>query len=379
MIYLNCAATSHRRPACVADAVMRAFAQSGSYGRGAGDEDLDAGRIVFRTREKLAWLLGFSHPERVCFSSGATQALNTAIMGMPRRYGRAIATDWDHNSTLRPLARLADEQGVRVEYVPAGSDGSLDYGALAALLEEPCDFVTCTHASNVTGMVCDASRVVAMAHAHGVPVILDAAQTAGSLPLSMEGLGVDVLCVTGHKALMGPTGTGAILVAPGVELAPLVEGGSGMASAERRQPAAWPEHLEAGTLNIQGIAGLEAAVDWLAEQGIESIASHEEALIERFRAGIEGVSGLKEYGCFDLPHSGIVSVNLGDVDSAVLADELAERYGIATRAGLHCAPRMHAALGTLEQGCVRFSFGWFTSENDIDAAVAALAEIAGGL
>ena len=378
MIYLNCAATSHERPPEVGEAVLRALEGFGSYGRGAGDEDLDATRLVFRTREKLCDLLGFSHPERVCFTSGATQALNTAILGLPRRHGRVVATDWDHNAVLRPLARLADEQGVQVDFVSAGSDGALDYAASKALLAEPCDYVVCTHASNVTGMVSDVWRIVAAAHAHGVPVVLDAAQTAGSLPLSMEELGVDVLCVTGHKALMGPTGTGAILVSPDVVLAPLVEGGSGMASAERRQPDAWPEHLEAGTLNIQGIAGLEAALDWLAEQGVDSIAVHEDALVGRFRAGIGDIPGLTLCGRFDGPHSGIVSVNLDGWDSAALAGELAERYGIATRAGLHCAPRMHAALGTLGQGCVRFSFGWFTCEDDIDAAIAALSEIAGG-
>ena len=377
MIYLNCAATSLCRPTCVGEAVLAAMSGCGSYGRGGGAEDLDAARMVFRTREKLAALLGFSHPERVCFTSGATQALNTALMGLPRVCGRVVATDWDHNAVLRPLARLADEQGVQVDFVPAGRDGALDYGALEALLAEPCDFVVATHASNVTGMVADAGRIASMTHAAGAPVVLDAAQTAGSLPLSMEELGVDVLCVTGHKALMGPTGTGAILVAPDIEMAPLIEGGTGVKSEERRQPAAWPEHLEAGTLNMQGIAGVEAALDWIDTCGVAAVHAHERALLERLVAGAAGIPGVETYGRFDDVHTGIVSLNVRDADSAKVADELAVRYGIATRAGLHCAPRMHGALGTLGRGCVRFSFGWFTSEEEIDAAIRALAEITG--
>lgn len=377
MIYLNCAATSFRRPDSVGRAVLAAMGSCGSYGRGSGGGDLDAARMVFSAREKLADFLGFSHPERVCFTSGATQSLNTAIMGMPRVHGRVIATDWDHNATLRPLARLADEQGVRVDFVPAGPDGALDLDVLETLLGEPADFIVCTHASNVTGMVADVAHVVSLGHAHGVPVVLDAAQTAGSMPLSMEGLGVDVLCVTGHKALMGPTGTGAILVSPHIEPAPLIEGGSGVRSAERRQPSVWPEHLEAGTLNMHGIAGLAAALDWLDDVGVAEIHAYESALLGRFLAGVSRIEGAEPYGTFDGAHCGIVSLNLRGWESSALADELAARYGIATRAGLHCAPRMHAALGTLGRGCVRFSFNRFTGTDDIDAALAALSELAG--
>lgn len=377
MIYLNCAATSRQRPACVGEAVMRAMGACGSYGRGAGGADLDAARMVFSTREKLARLLGFAHPGRVCFTSGATAALNTAIRGLPRIHGRVIATVWDHNAVLRPLARLADERGMRVDLVPADGRGRIDREALASLLGEPADFLVCTHASNVTGMVCDAAGIIALAHGKGVPVVLDAAQTAGCLPFSMEGLGADVVCVTGHKALMGPTGTGAILVAPGIDLAPLVEGGTGVRSAEPRQPSIWPERLEAGTLNIHGIAGLGAALEWLAETGVERIHVREQALLERFLAGTDGIEGLERYGSFEGTHAAIVSLNLRGRDAYELADMLGGDYGIATRAGLHCAPRMHGALGTQTCGAVRFSFGWFTSEDDIDAACAALREIAG--
>ena len=376
MIYLNCAATSFKRPACVGEAVLAAMSGLGSYGRGAGDEDLDAARTIYRTREKLAALLGFSHPERVCFTSGATQALNTAIMGLSRTHGRVIATVWEHNASLRPLARLEDEQGVRVGYVPTLRNKALNMEVLEALLEEPADFLVCTHASNVTGMVTDVAAIAALAHARGVPVVLDAAQTAGSLPFSMEELGVDVLSVTGHKGLMGPTGTGAILVAPGVEIAPLIEGGTGVRSAERRQPAAWPEHLEAGTLNMHGIAGLEAALDWLGATGIEAVHEHEARLLRRFIDGIEDDSFISTYGSFAGEHCGIVSVNVGDLDSFRTATLLSEDYGIAVRSGLHCAPRMHRALRTLGRGTVRFSFNWFTTSDEIDAAVAALREIA---
>ena len=225
-----------------------------------------------------------------------------------------VATDWDHNAVLRPLARLADEQGVQVDFVSASCDGALDYDALEGLLAEPYDFVVCTHASNVTGMVSDLRRIVATAHARGVPVVLDAAQTAGSLPLSMEALGVDVLCVTGHKGLMGPTGTGAILVAPGIEMEPLIEGGTGVLSAELRQPAFWPEHLEAGTLNICGIAGLGAAIGWLCEIGVETVFDHEQALLMRFLDGVGDIPGIEAYGRCDVMRMPAVSLTLGEIE-----------------------------------------------------------------
>lgn len=387
-IYLNCAATSAWHPDCVVEAMCAALDASGSTGRGAGAGDLAAARGVFAAREELAQLFGVSHSERIVFAANATEALNMALAGVLHEGDRAVATDWDHNSILRPLHYLAERRGVEAAFVPADRKGRLDLAAFEGLLEAHPKLVALTHASNLTGNVCDVQKMAGMAHRAGALVLVDASQTAGSFPLDAEELGADLLAFTGHKALMGPQGTGGLYVAPGVELDPLLSGGTGVLSFEEGMPESYPEHLEAGTLNGCGIAGLAAAVSYVREVGTNAIHKHDLALVRRFVSGVRAIPGIEIYGDFPdnlemldgtLPsrdHAPVVALNLAGWDSSGLAAALDEDYGIATRAGGHCAPRMHRALGTEATGAVRFSFGWQTAPDEIDAALSALRELA---
>lgn len=376
MIYLNNAATTLQKPPCVARAVVEAMGGQGSCARGSHTSELSAARTVFHTRETLARLFAFPHPERVVFTANATQALNTALWGLLRPGDHVIATDWDHNSVLRPLHALGLERGVKADYLPADRQGRLAYDRLEDLLRPNTRLLAATHASNLTGDLLDVERMSAFAQKHGLLFLLDAAQTAGSTPIAMEEMGVHLLAFTGHKGLMGPQGTGGLCVAPGVELTPLLSGGTGVRSFEEGQPAEYPEHLEAGTLNGHGLAGLGAAVDFLLDTGVETIHAHERALTERFVRGLRAIPGVTLYGDFSGDRAAVVALNLAGWDPAAAADELSVQYDIAARPGIHCAPRMHRALGTQDTGCLRFSFGWYTTNEEIDAALAALGEMA---
>ena len=391
MTYLNCAATSLERPAEVRDAMVEALVSCGSYGRGAHATDLAAVRMVEGAREVVAGLLGVADPGRLGFFLNATDALNCAICGIVCEGDHVVATDWDHNSVLRPLSRMARERHATVDFVPASADGTLDTGAFARLLAAPTRLVVVTHASNLTGQAVGdraIADVVALAHTAGALVLLDASQTAGCLPLDMGALGVDILCCAGHKALMGPTGTGVCAVAPGVDLAPWRVGGTGVDSKNPDQPDSWPERLEAGTPNVCGIAGLGAAATWLSREGaVAQVREHERALSVRFLAGVGDLMdpsdpmgatltlyGQPSYGRVpDLP---VLLLNMRGWDPATLADALARDYDIACRAGIHCAPRMHRALGTYDTGALRLSFGAFTAEKDVELAIRALHELA---
>lgn len=375
MIYLNNAATTLQKPPCVARAVIEALGGQGSCGRGAHASELSAARTVFHARESLARLFAFQCPERVVFTANATQALNTALWGVLNPGDHVIATDWDHNSVLRPLYTLEKERNVKVDYLSADRRGRLECDRLESLLRPNTRLLVGTHASNLTGNLLDVERMSAFAQRHGLVFLLDAAQTAGSVPISMEGMGVSLLSFTGHKGLMGPQGTGGLCVAPGVELRPLLSGGTGVRSFEEEQPAEYPEHLEAGTLNGHGLAGLGAAVDFILDTGVDTIHAHERALTERFVQGLGDIPGVTVYGDFSGDRAPVVALNLEGWDPAAAADELAQEYDIAVRPGIHCAPRMHRALGTQDTGCLRFSFGWYTTQEDIDAALSALREM----
>ena len=355
-------------------AVAEAMGGLGSCGRGGHAAELSAARTVYGTRVSLAKLLGFSCPERVVFAANATQALNTALFGLLRPGDHVIATDWDHNSVLRPLHALR-QIGVKSDYLPADRQGRLAYHRLEGLLRPETKLLVGTHASNLTGNLLDVAVMAEFARRHGLVFLLDAAQTAGSIPISREEMGVHLLAFAGHKSLMGPQGTGGLCVAPGVELRPLLTGGTGVRSFEEGQPAEYPEHLEAGTLNSHGLAGLGAAVDFILATGVDAIHAHEQALTERFAEGVRGINGVTLYGIFSGARAPVAALNLAGLDPAAAADVLAEEYDIAVRPGIHCAPRMHRALGTQDTGCLRFSFGWYTTEEDVDKAVEALKEM----
>ena len=373
MIYLDNAATTLRKPPCVIDAVVRAMTTLGNSGRSAHEESLTASRIIYDAREAAAALFGCPRADHVAFTANSTEALNIAIGGLFSPGDHVISTDCEHNSVLRPLYRL---EGVDVSFVPADRLGRVRYDDFAALIRLNTRAIVCTHASNLTGNVLDIARIGAFAHAHGLTFIVDASQSAGVLPIDMEKMHIDVLCFTGHKSLMGPQGTGGLCVREGVDIRPWKVGGTGVQTYSKSQPEQLPTRLEAGTLNGHGIAGLNAALDFLNETGIDVIHAHETALLRRFAAGVKDIPGVTLYGDFDRERTAVAALNIGDMDSGEVADILTEDYGIATRPGAHCAPRLHRALGTEEQGAVRFSFGWYNTEEEADAAVRAVREIA---
>ena len=376
MIYLDNAATTLHKPPCVLDAVVRAMQTMGNGGRSAHACSLDASRTIYAAREAAARLFGCARPDHVCFTANSTEALNIAIAGLLAPGDHVISTDLEHNSVLRPLYRAA-EKGVSVDFLPADGCGCIDYADFSRLLRKNTKAVVCTAASNLTGNRLDLARIGAFCAAHGLLFIVDASQTAGVLPLDMQRDHISVLCFTGHKSLMGPQGTGGLCVASGVEIDPWCVGGTGVQTFLPAQPPQYPTRLEAGTRNGHGLAGLLAALEFIEKTGASAIFAHEHALMQRFYDGVRAVPGVTVYGDFSDPlRAPVVALNIRDDESSVIADALAEDYDIAVRAGAHCAPRMHRALGTAEQGAVRFSFGFYNTEQEIDAAIAAVKELA---
>ena len=376
MIYLDNAATTLKKPPEVIDAVVKAMTTFGNASRGAYDCALSGARTIYRTREALADLFHCPSSERVIFCSNATEALNIAISGIFREGDHVISTALEHNSVLRPLYRLREEDGVSLSFVKAAPDGTVDYDEFGQLIQSNTRAIVCTHASNLTGNRLDLVRIGRIAAEHGLHFIVDASQTAGAARIDMEQMNISVLCFTGHKSLMGPQGTGGLCIRGDVEIRPLKTGGTGVQSYLTTQPPEYPTRLEAGTLNGHGIAGLGAAVDFIKKTGVDVIEARERALAKRFREGVSTISDIRLYGDFSTDErSPIVSLNIGEIDSALVSDELSFHYGIATRPGAHCAPRMHEALGTTGQGVVRFSFGYYNTEEEVDAAIAALREI----
>ncbi len=376
MIYLDNAATTLHKSPQVGAAILAAMETMGNSARGSHAGSLDAAHTIYDCRCKLAALFHCPRPDRVVFTSNVTEALNMALWGLLQEGDHVVATDWDHNSILRPLHHISRERNVSVSFVHADGNGNLLYSDFEDLMQPSTRLIVCTHASNLTGNVLDVARVAEIAHRHGALLVLDAAQTAGSREVDMTAMGVDVLCFTGHKGLMGPQGTGGLCIAPGVEIRPYKVGGTGVQTYSEAQPAQLPVALEAGTLNGHGIAGLSAALDYIQQVGIDAIHDKEKSLTMRFYHGIRDIPGVRVYGDFSGEHSAIVTLNIRDYDSGAVADALWDNYEIAVRAGAHCAPRMHRALGTVDQGAVRFSFSWFTTEAEIDAAIHAVKALA---
>ena len=376
MIYLDNAATTRPKPPGVAEAVAEAMASYGNCGRGAHEDALSAARTVYALRQRLADWFGCPRADHVAFAPNSTAALNTAIFGLLGPGDHVISTDWEHNSVLRPLYRLRD-RGMELDFLPADSRGRLDYGKLEALLRPDTKAVVCTHASNLTGDLVDLDRVGAFVRRHGLLWILDASQTAGTFSIDMAARGIGVVCFTGHKSLLGPQGTGGLCVGEGVDVRPLLTGGTGVQSFLEIQPEEWPTRLEAGTLNSHGLAGLEAALDYLERTGRDTVRSRECGLARRFYEAVRDLPGVTVYGDFSTEaRAPIVTLNIGDLDSGGVSDELAERFHIATRPGAHCAPRFHRCLGTEAQGAVRFSWGWANTEAETDAAAEAVRVLA---
>jgi len=378
VIYLDNAATSYPKAPGVAAAMVNALTQAGGNpGRSGHAMTVAAQGVVDATRRRLAALLGAPDPARIAFTCNATDAINQALFGLLRPGERVITSRMEHNALARPLAELAG-RGVAVDSVAAAPDGSIDLDDLArALRASPARLVAMAHASNVTGCILPAREVAQLAHRHGALLLLDAAQTAGVLPLDVAEMEIDLLALTGHKGLLGPPGTGALYVASGIKLTPSRFGGTGIQSEDEQMPEELPERLEAGTLNSVGLAGLGAALRFLSERGVAAVRAHEMALTGRLLAGLQDIPGLCIHGIADpVLQVATVSISLRGWEPIDLAAVLDSSFGIAVRAGLHCAPAAHRKLGTFPGGTVRLSAGCFTTEDDIEQTLRALDQLA---
>ncbi len=375
MIYMDNAATTIHKPEPVKAAVLAAMDSFGNAGRGASEPALNASRVIYETREKLARFFHGADASRIVFTANSTESLNIAIKGLLSRGDHVITTVLEHNSVLRPLYECR-ERGVELTILDCDEKGNISYEDMEAAVKENTKAVVCTHASNLTGNMIDLERVGAITRKKGILLVVDASQTAGVYPVDVQKMGIDVLCFTGHKGMLGPQGTGGMYVRPGLVIRPLLSGGSGVDTYNPRHPDLMPTALEAGTLNGHGIAGLGAAVSWLEEKGLDALRETE---LKRMRQFYEGVSRIPEvtvYGDFSSDRRcPIVSLNIGDYDSSEVSDELSVTYGIVTRPGAHCAPLMHRALGTTGQGAVRFSFSHYNTEEEVETAVQAIKEL----
>ena len=384
-IYLDQAATSFPKAPGTADAVYRYMTGCGcNVNRGSYAGAYSAEELVYDTRVQLCRLFGAesaaADPKNVVFTKNVTESLNILVKGLLRPGDHVLVSSMEHNAVMRPLVQL-EKQGIRFTRVPCAEDGSMETADVESRIEKTTKAVIMLHASNVCGTVLPAAEVGNVCRSHGIRFILDTAQTAGILPIDMEETGADAIAFTGHKGLLGPQGTGGFLVRDelAVELEPLITGGTGSISHTEEVPEFLPDRFEAGTLNLPGIAGLNAALNWLLSQPEGSILAHELKLTERF---LQGMEEAEEAGLIRIigkrgmeGRTGVVSIVPTQMDPAELSYQLDERYGIATRVGLHCAPSAHRTLGTWPGGTVRFSFGVFNTESEIDEAVEAVGRI----
>lgn len=364
------------KPKEVIDAVVEAMSSMGNAGRGANEASLSASRILYETREKLCRLFHGTSPKQIAFTSNSTESLNIAIKGLLNEGDHVITTMLEHNSVLRPLYEM-ERKGAALTIVKSNKKGTLDVQDIENAITPRTKMIICTNGSNLTGNYIDPKPIGEMARRHGVLFVVDASQTAGVFPIDVQDMCIDVLCFTGHKGLLGPQGTGGIYVREGLDIRPLKTGGSGVQTYNKNHPAQMPTALEAGTLNGHGIAGLHAALGYLEKTGIDNIRAREQELMMKFYKGVKDIQNVKVYGDFGTGNRcAVVALNIGDYDSSEVSDELLTEYHISTRPGGHCAPLMHEALGTVEQGAVRFSFSHYNTDEEVDIAIKAIRELA---
>lgn len=378
-VYLDYAATSARRPDEVIEAVAGYLRDIGATpGRAGHGRALSAGRVALRCRRALAALFGIpGDPGRVVFQLNATHALNVALQGFLRAGDRVVRTRYDHNSVRRTLGAM-ERRGIEVEVLSGRPDGGVDLAEAEALLRggrRPARLLVLPHASNVLGSVLPVRALAERAHEVGAVVLLDAAQSAGHLPLHVDALGVDLLAFSGHKGLLGPQGTGGLWVREGVELEPLLLGGTGGNSDALDMPASYPDRLEVGTINAPGIAGLLAGLEWIAARGVDALHERERRLKAELRRLLVALPGVRVHSPPAPDGVGIVTLTGEGWTAADLALRLDRDFGVQTRAGLHCAPEAHQVLGTLETGAVRLSVGWATTGEEIEYAATALGRL----
>lgn len=378
VIYFDNAATSWPKPPAVQAAMVHFLEHvGGSPGRAGHRMSIEASRIVSDARDALAELLNVDDPSRIAFTKNSTEALNIAIQGWCRPGDHVITSSVEHNSVMRPLRALEAAGVIDLSVVGCSpSTGELDPGDVRAALRPNTRLVVVVHASNVIGSVLPLKELTDLAHEAGTPILVDASQTAGALPIDVTALALDMLAFTGHKSLLGPTGTGGLVVREGLELRPLSYGGTGSRSELEYHPEFMPDRYESGTLNVVGIAGLGAGVQYLLDRGVAAVHEHELALVEHFLDRAAEQPGISVYGPPGVSKRiGVLSFNLKGISPSRVGLQLDLAYGIMTRIGLHCAPAAHKTIGTFDEGTVRFGFSWFNTIDEVDAALLALQQI----
>lgn len=377
MIYLDNAATTFPKPQEVYDRVTEVMTKyCANPGRSGHSLALEAGRIIYDARELVADFFNVKDPMQIAFTHNTSIALNMGIKGVLKQGDHAITTTMEHNSVLRPLTALADSGIIELTIVDCETDGTLDMEKLKGAVKDNTRAIVTTHASNVSGAILPIEEIGKLCKEIDAIYIVDAAQSAGVYEIDVEKMNIDILCFAGHKGLLGPQGTGGLYVNPKLELESIIEGGTGSQSALLTQPHMMPDRLETGTPNTPGIAGLAAGVEFINRVGIDKIREHEDNLAKKFIEGLKKMEIVKIYGPEDLSkRTSVVSINIGDEDSSEVGYILNSVFDIGTRPGLHCAPLSHKTMGTFEQGTVRFSFGYFNTEEEVDQALAAIEEI----
>lgn len=378
-IYLDNAATTYPKPETVYREIDRTLRETGvSPSRGGYRQSLEASRILFETRESLAALFGVADSSRFIITHSATESLNLAVNGLLRPKQHVVTTTMEHNSLARPLHAVSSS-GVEVTWVSGDLDGYVSAASIQKALTPATRLVAMTHCSNVTGALNPAAEIGAMLKERGIIFLLDASQSAGSVPIDIPAMNVDLLAAPGHKGMYGPQGTGFLYIAEGIELKPLLVGGTGSGSTELTPPDELPERYESGTHNISGIAGLKAGVDFIASKGVENIHRHELLLLGRLIEGLSSMDGIKLFNSdITKPRGSVLSFTAKGIDPAKIGFILDRDFDIAVRVGLHCAPLAHRTIGTFPEGTVRVSPGIFNTKDDIDSFLTALQVIVSG-
>jgi len=378
-IYFDNAATSFPKPGEVETGFLHYHRNLGaSAGRGAYPRAVLTGRLLEETRKLIAILFNIPKPSQIVFTLNASDALNLAIKGLDWRLGdNVVVSAMEHNSVLRPLHALKNRKGIKIIKVKANAEGIVDPIDFAKAINSHTRLIALVHASNVSGGIQPITQVGDIARRKGVPFLVDAAQSAGALPIDVEAMKIDLLAFPGHKALFGPLGTGGLYMREGLDLETLREGGTGSQSEQEVQPDFLPDKYESGSHNALGLAGLKGGLEFLMRETVAKVRMHEERLTAQFLEGIRSIKALKVYGPSDAAKQvAVVSVRLDDFAPLELSHRLFERGGLMTRSGLHCAPGAHQALGTYPLGTTRFSFGYFNTPADIETAISVLDAIA---
>jgi len=377
-VYLDNAATSNKKPDSVKEAVLNYYENIGSSpGRGGYKDSIKAGRIILEARAKLAEFFNVPKPEQIIFTHNVTYALNMGLKGILKPNDHVITTTMEHNSVLRPLKGLEEKGIIEVDYIKCANDGTLDPNEIENYIKSNTKVIVITYASNVTGTLMPVKEISKIANDHGIYFILDTAQAAGTYEIDFQDLKTDILAFTGHKGLMGPPGTGGFAVSKEIteNMDSLIEGGTGSISDREYQPDFLPDKFESGTMNTPGIAGLKAGIEFIEKTRLESIREHELKLAEMFINGLKKIEDINILGPADLQKQApTISITYKNQDLGQLSFLLDDKYGIMTRSGLHCAPYAHKTIGTFPEGTLRFSIGYFNTEDEINYALEKLKE-----